>query len=267
MAQKTTCGITFKLLRPTGDSVPHNSLQGARGAHLLRTLTLAAVLVACTHAPTAVSEFQRLRAQWLVEGEGVRVSSRSADYTALPAFRAIVALGPGVAPVIQEHLEATGCEEDFLLAYALVEINAWEESDIRAPTSDLGEQAFCKAVIAHSQREGGAPSAGVCLIEGPLHLVPRQLDQLHLGLSKSAVDRIMGAPSQSPMAGQYYYPTGGQCPLGAPAAQLSAPCGLVADFVVQDADDPSQMVETGKLDRCWWGAIVTGFSRVVGSGE
>jgi hypothetical protein len=105
-------------------------------------------------------------------------------------------------------------------------------------------------------------SPGDCLIEGPLHLAPRKLNQLQLGLSKSSVDRIMGAPAYSPTAGQYYYPTGGECPLGGLADQLSAPCGLVADFLVQDADDPSQMVETGKLDRCWWGAIVHGFSRV-----
>jgi len=34
MAQKTTCGITYKLFRATGDAVPNHSLQGARHAYL-----------------------------------------------------------------------------------------------------------------------------------------------------------------------------------------------------------------------------------------
>src|SRR5262245_29714391 len=106
-----------------------------------------------------------------------------------------------------------------------------------------------------------------CIIEGPSHLVPRKLNQIHRGLSKSAVDRIMGAPTRSPAPGEYYYPTGGQCPLGDPALQLTAPCGLVAGFLVQDSDDPSQRVKTGKLETCWWGAIVYGFARDVGNGE
>ena len=109
-------------------------------------------------------------------------------------------------------------------------------------------------------------SSGACLIEGPRRLVPRnKLDQLQLGLSKSSVDRIMGAPLYSPAPGQFYYHTGGDCPLGDPAKKLSAPCGLVADFVVQGSDAPSQE-ETGELNRCWWGAIVHGFSRELGSG-
>lgn len=107
-----------------------------------------------------------------------------------------------------------------------------------------------------------APSE--CLIEAPLHLAPRQLDQLRLGLPKSSVDRIMGPPTQSPAPSEYYYLTGGQCPLGDPARQLSAPCGLVAVFSNQDADDPSQGMETAKLQHCWFGAIVLGFSRELG---
>ena len=103
-----------------------------------------------------------------------------------------------------------------------------------------------------------------CLIEAPLHLAPRQLDQLRIGLPKSSVDRIMGPPTQSPAPGEYYYLTGGQCPLGNSARELSAPCGVVAAFSVQDGDDPSQEVETGNLQRCWFGAIVLGFSRELG---
>jgi hypothetical protein len=119
-------------------------------------LVFAAVLVACAQRPTVESEFQRLRAKWLEESERVRYSSRTSDYTALPAFRAIVGLGPEVAPVIEEHLEAMGCAEEFFLAHALVEIRGWEASDIRARANGDGEQAFCKAAVAFGQRDGGA---------------------------------------------------------------------------------------------------------------
>jgi len=131
------------------------------GRPVTLALTIAAVLTACAPRPTAESEFQRLRAQWLVESERVRFSSRSADSTALPAFRAIVALGPSAAPAIRRHLEATGCEEDFFLAYALVEVNGWDASEVRRHTDPLGEQAFCRAVLAYGQsKTGGKPTPG-----------------------------------------------------------------------------------------------------------
>ena len=118
---------------------------------------LTAALTACTPRPTAATEFQRLHAQWLVESETIRYSSRTDDYIALPAFRAIVQLGPEVVPVIQDHLESTGCEEDFFLAYALVEINAWESSELwrSVGSGDGGAQGFCRAVLARNRRGGG----------------------------------------------------------------------------------------------------------------
>ena len=110
---------------------------------------------------------------------------------------------------------------------------------------------------------GGASGAatGECIIEGPLHLAPRQLAQLELGLAKSSVDRIMGPPAQSPAPQEFYYFTGGLCPFGNPARELFAPCGLAAVFSHQEADGPSQVAESATLQRCWWGAIVTGFAR------
>jgi hypothetical protein len=106
--------------------------------------------------------------------------------------------------------------------------------------------------------ERAAPAAGECVIDGPPRLAPRHLAQLRLGLPKSAVDRLMGPPAQSPTPAEYYYFTGGQCPLG---NHLTAPCGVAALFTHQEADEPAQHPEASKLQRCWWGAIVTGFSR------
>ena len=120
--------------------------------------------------------------------------------------------------------------------------------------------SLCASCRSLPDRASGA-ARGECVIEGPPHLAPRQLSQLELGLPKSSVDRIMGPPAQSPAPQEYYYFTGGQCPLGNPARELSAPCGLAAVFSHQEADGPSEVAETATLQRCWWGAIVTGFAR------
>lgn len=121
--------------------------------------------------------------------------------------------------------------------------------------------ALVLAIVSASCQSLPDAASASCTIEGPLHLAPRKLSRLHPGLSKTSVDRIMGPPTQSPAVGQYYYPTGGLCPLGDPAAELSAPCGLVAHFLVQGNHDPSQVLAPGTLESCWWGAIVYGFAR------
>ena len=127
--------------------------------------------------------------------------------------------------------------------------------------------ALVLALVCASCQSFGSVSSRECLIEGPLRLAPRKLGQLHLGLSKTSVDGIMGPPSQSPAPGQYYYFTGGQCPLGDPAGKLFAPCGLVAQFAVETGHDSAHVVAAGGLQRCWWGAVVLGMSRDLGSDE
>ena len=79
-------------------------------------------------------------------------------------------------------------------------------------------------------------------------------------MSKEAVDRILGAPTYSPVDGQYYYPTDGDCPMpnDEPEGPRTAPCGVVAEFRVTDYsvdEDPPRTTVTGILESCWWGGI------------
>lgn len=102
---------------------------------------------------------------------------------------------------------------------------------------------------------GISATSGDCRIDGPLDLAPPRLGRLHHGMTKRQVDRIIGAPTYSPTAGQFYYPAGGDCPLDDPEG-MSAPCGLVADYRLINANDsPPSITVTGKLEQCWWGAI------------
>jgi hypothetical protein len=142
--------------------------------------------------------------------------------------------------------------------------NVLGRASSRSGTLPFVRSLVLAVVCASCHSLQSVPAGGECRVEGPLHLTPRKLTQVHRGLAKSSVDRIMGAPTQSPAPGQYYYFTGGQCPLGDPAQQLSAPCGLVADFQVHDGRSPSDGVEGGLLQSCWWGPIVLGFSRELG---
>ena len=97
---------------------------------------------------------------------------------------------------------------------------------------------------------------GYCRIAGPLDLAPRKLGRLKKGMPKSEVDRLLGEPTYSPTEGQYYYPTGGECPLNDPPDQMLASCGLVADFRVINSDaDPPSITVTGRLEDCWWGGV------------
>jgi len=78
-------------------------------------------------------------------------------------------------------------------------------------------------LIAGSCASVPKTTGGACRIAGPLTLAPRKLGRLRLGLPKSAVDRIMGTPTYSPTAGQYYYPTGGDCRSMTRQAECSFP--------------------------------------------
>lgn len=83
-------------------------------------------------------------------------------------------------------------------------------------------------------------SAAGCAIEGPADRVPDAVGQLRLGMSKAEVERHLGPADYSPVEGQYYFSTGGDCPLDDEGREAS--CGVVAEF-------------RPGLASCWWGAI------------
>jgi hypothetical protein len=69
-------------------------------------------------------------------------------------------------------------------------------------------------------------------------------------MSKAELNGLLGAEDYSPVAGQYYFSTGGGCALD--GMGRTAPCGLVAEFRAEEA---GEMQLTERLQSCWWGAI------------
>ena len=94
---------------------------------------------------------------------------------------------------------------------------------------------------------GGDERRG-CDVNGPAALVPARVKQVRLGMSTREVEGLLGKATYSPIDGQYYYSTGGECPLE--GADRNAPCGVIAEF----RGGPDYKV-TDVLQSCTWGAI------------
>lgn len=89
-----------------------------------------------------------------------------------------------------------------------------------------------------------------CRIEGPNHLIPGGVRVLRLGMTRDKVESILSEPvAYSPSEGQYYYSTGGDCPLG--DSGRVAPCGVVAEFRAVEPESGTR--ET--MQSCRWGAL------------
>ncbi len=72
---------------------------------------------------SGAKHFEALHRQWHRERRSIRYSSRTSDYLELPAFRAIVDLGPAAIPHLYRVLESDG--GSFFLAFAVAEICSW----------------------------------------------------------------------------------------------------------------------------------------------
>jgi hypothetical protein len=93
-----------------------------------------------------------------------------------------------------------------------------------------------------------------CRIEGPKRLAPDELQRIHLGMSKTELEGVLGQADYSPLDGQFYFGTGGECPLDGTGRE--APCGVVADFNRTTYGATTiETVVTDSLQSCWWGAI------------
>lgn len=97
---------------------------------------------------------------------------------------------------------------------------------------------------------GNHPAARSCNLNAPEALAPPAALQVRTGMSLNELELLLGPASYSPSAGQYYFSTGGDCPLDEDGRTAS--CGLVADFRADRGDD---IVVTPALRSCWWGAI------------
>ena len=104
--------------------------------------------------------------------------------------------------------------------------------------------------LAASACQLARPAPG-CSIEGPDALVPAQVREIRLGMDRAELEALLGPPDYSPAQGQYYFSTGGDCPLGVDGHAAS--CGVVASFAASDDGDGAPAA--GTLEACWWGAI------------
>jgi len=91
-----------------------------------------------------------------------------------------------------------------------------------------------------------------CSIDGPLRLLTKAVKQVRCGMTRAEVERLLGPSTYSPIEGQHYYFTGGECPMndgnGGPP---TAGCGVVAEFRACRSKECRGTILTG----CWWGAI------------
>jgi hypothetical protein len=95
------------------------------------------------------------------------------------------------------------------------------------------------------------PSAQGCQITGPKKRLPQNVKLVQLGMTLGEVEKLLGAADYSPVEGQYYFSTGGDCPLE--DSGRTASCGLVAEFRDYGQGGEAELKET--LQSCWWGAI------------
>lgn len=91
-----------------------------------------------------------------------------------------------------------------------------------------------------------------CEIQGPVNLVPEKVRQVRLGMSMGALEQLLGPADYSPIQGQYYFSTGGDCPLDEDGERMAS-CGLVVDF--RDYGNAGEPLLTGSIQSCWWGGI------------
>jgi hypothetical protein len=95
------------------------------------------------------------------------------------------------------------------------------------------------------------PGLAGCRIEGPASLMPEKVKRVQLGMSKGELENVLGEADYSPGEGQFYFSTGGDCPLH--GSDRLAACGVVAEF--RDYRNGSDAVLTESLQSCWWGGI------------
>src|SRR5688572_12409559 len=88
-------------------------------------LACSADLQESADARSVRAQFDRHHAQWLREADAIKVSSNTYDYLRLPAFRSIVAMDRPVLPLLRSRLEQDK-GLDFMLAFAVVEIEGWD---------------------------------------------------------------------------------------------------------------------------------------------
>ncbi len=109
------------------------------------------------------------------------------------------------------------------------------------------------AVSACDEAPIGSWNSG-CAINAARDQLPQQVQKVQLGMSLAALSRLLGRPDYAPTKGQYYFFTGGLCPM-APGADMMATCGVIAEFRRFDYGGSAKDTVTDELQSCSWGAI------------
>lgn len=118
------------------------------------------------------------------------------------------------------------------------------------PMNRLGSAVLTLIAVCLVGCKGETTTVG-CSIDGPKHLMPENVGRIRLGMSRAELESVLGEGAYSPIDGQFYFSTGGDCPLE--DTDLMAPCGVVAEF--RDYSGAGDPVLTDSLQACWWGGI------------
>lgn len=94
-----------------------------------------------------------------------------------------------------------------------------------------------------------APVRG-CYLDGPSELMPDEVRQIHIGMTWPELTKLLGEENYSPIDGQYYFSTGGDCPLD--DTEHLGGCGVVAEFRDYSVEP---LKVTDRLKACSWGGI------------
>lgn len=88
-----------------------------------------------------------------------------------------------------------------------------------------------------------------CESTGPADLRPKSFASIRIGMARTEVHGFLGAPDYSPIEGQDYHSTPGECEL---EPGRTASCGFVIEYR-DTSKDPAP--DTGRIVECRWGAI------------
>ena len=94
-----------------------------------------------------------------------------------------------------------------------------------------------------------ASPATPCESDGPIQLRPATFASIHVGMTRSQVNLVLGRPDYSPGVGQDYFYTGGKCEV---APGHMAGCGYVIEY--RDYSK-TPLRDTGRVMSCGWGGI------------
>ena len=92
-----------------------------------------------------------------------------------------------------------------------------------------------------------AKLGALCDLRGPETLKPKTFNSIRIGMKRAQVEKILGREKYSPIDGQDYFSTGGDCEV---EAGHMGYCG----YVIEYRDYPDDR-DTGRVTSCHWGGI------------